>query len=1679
MNHYGPTETTVGVLTYRVESDATLAGLAQVPLGRPIFNTQIYLLDQHLNPVPAGVAGELYIGGLGLARGYLNHPELTAERFIPDPFSNEVGARLYKSGDLARYLPDGNIEFLGRVDDQVKVRGFRIEPGEIEAALEQHPGVMQVAVVAAQDQSGENRLLAYVVPRREQARMIGAKRRYVLPDGMAVSHLNRNETDYLYDEIFKRQAYLRHGITIKDEDCIFDVGANIGLFALFAHQVCQQPRIYAFEPNPAVCEILRVNASLHAPNARIFPCGLSDESKTATFTFFRGFSLLSGFYADPLAEKELVRTYMANQQGAGASEMADVIAQSEDLLDHRFSPQTFEAPLRALSEIIEEENIESVDLLKINVEKSELDVLRGIKEADWAKIKQIVLEADTRDNLQAITALLKRHGYEIAIDQDVLLENTQLCYVYAIRPSSGRRLLREQGEAAHIQSLAGPGDCSLLTASLRSFLRKRLPDYMVPSDFVVLEALPLNANGKLDRRALPAPERAAESCRPPRTREEEILCEMFAHLLGRERVGIADSFFDLGGQSLLAMQLVSRIRSAFGVEIALREVFDASTVAELVERVFRAKRAAPALVRQERSERLPLSHAQQRLWFLDRLEASSPAYSMQEALSVKGPLDVQALERAIQALVERHEILRTRFGEHEGEPFQVVEPLLRIPLPVDDLSGLEERQRQKAIDLVLRREAEEGFNLSEGPLLRVRLLQLGPREHILSWTWHHIISDGWSIALFHRDLRLAYEAFCEGEENPLERLEVQYADYAIWQRGWMQGDELKRLLGYWLGQLAGAQILELSTDRPRPPRPSYSGARCGFMLGRELSARLAEFNLREKVTPFMSLLAAFQVLLHRYSGRTDFMVGTPVTNRRRVELEKVIGIFVNSLVMRADLTREPCFRELVSRVRQTALVAYQHQDLPFEKLVEELNPERDTSRHPLFQVMFALQNAPREALSLKGLELSRRALPGSSTRFDLELHLWAQGDGWSGALVYSRDLFEEATIEGMVRHYVALLEGMLGEPECAVSLVPMMSEAERNRMVVQWNATRVEYPKDRCVHELFEEQARRRPRAVAVVYGGQELSYGELHDRSEKLAEYLRGEGVTAGTRIALGMDRSLEMILGMLAVLKAGGVYVPLDPAYPAERLVFLLNEVEASLILTVAEAASRFPPTAAKVICLNRDWSLIDGHSARTSGTTEAPAAVTSRDLAYVIFTSGSTGAPKGVAVSHRAITRLVLNTNYLELGPQDRIAHLSNVCFDAATFEIWGALLNGACIVLVPKAVVLDPERFAVELERGKVSTLLLTTALFNEMAVANDQIFQGVKQVLFGGEAVNPETVRCVLAGGGAPRRLLHVYGPTECTTFATYYPVMHVEKDAATIPIGRPISNTTTYVLDEHGNPVPVGVPGELYLGGPGVAQGYLNQAELTRGKFVADPFAADNTQRLYRTGDIVKYLADGNIEFIGRADGQVKIRGYRIELGEIDNALLDQPGVAQGAARVFTDKGQDQRLVAYVVPRADRRTSVAQPSPGKLDLTALREGLLRRLPDYMMPSAFVVVDKLPLTPNGKIDRQALPAPERPVEGFRAPGTPQEEILCEIFSDILSVERVGIDDNFFELGGHSLLATRVISQLRACLAMEVPMRALFDNPTIRELAEFIESSRRAGQSIPSQSPNGVLREEVLF
>ncbi|HEY5707247.1 MAG TPA: amino acid adenylation domain-containing protein, partial [Terrimicrobiaceae bacterium] len=1096
---------------------------------------------------------------------------------------------------------------------------------------------------------------------------------------------------------------------------------------------------------------------------------------------------------------------------------------------------------------------------------------------------------------------------------------------------------------------------------------------------------------------------------------------------------IDDNFFELGGHSLLAMQLASRVRSTLGAELEVRVVFEAPTVAGLASRLQEAQSTRPPLIRRVRPERLSLSYAQQGLWFLYCLEGGVTGYHMREALRLKGTLDIAALESAVNGLVRRHESLRTRFDEVDGESFQIVEPQLRISLQVDDLSNLDESAHEKALTAALHRAIEEPFDLRAGPLLRTRLLKLEEDDHIFLWVCHHIVSDGWSVGVFKRELSLLYESFRQHTAVGLEPLAVQFADYALWQRSWLAGEPLDSLLSYWKEALDQAPVLDLPTDAPRPVRQSYSGARHVFRLSCQLCRRLAEFNRREHVTSFMSLLAAYEVLLSRYSAQEDFLIGTPIANRGSVEAEQMIGLFVNTLVMRADFSGTPDFREVVGRVRARALDAFQHQDLPFDRLVQELCPQRDLSRHPLFQAMFALQNAPEHPLVLAGLEVSLHWLPSSSTRFDLELHLRWEREACVGVFSYSTDLFEAATIERMAGHFATLLEELVEHPEVPVGQLSLLTKEEAEQIIVDWNQTASAYPADRCIHQEFEKHARLQPDAPAVIAGGGLLSYGELNHRSGRLAEYLRSEGVTVGSRVALCMDRSLEMIIGMLGILKAGAAYVPLDPGYPSERLAYILNEVAAPVILTITEEAASLPATAAKVICLDRDWPLIE------KCTGDLFVGVNAKDLAYVMFTSGSTGTPKGVAIPHCAVSRLVKNTNYVELGPDDCLAHLSNVCFDAATFEIWGALLNGGRIAVIPRDVALDPSLFALELKRQGITGMFLTSALFNELAAADPGMFGGVRHLLVGGEAVNARWARHVLESATPPLRLLNGYGPTECTTFAVVHHIDHLPANAVTVPIGRPISNTKAYVLDSQLMPVPIGIPGELYLGGAGLANGYLNRPDLTEERFISNPFGDSDSPRLYRTGDRVKYLSDGNIEFICRNDNQVKIRGFRIEPGEVEVALKHHPGVEDTVVVAREDETGERRLVAYVVPKNGEPTK---------DWGGFLQG---KLPDYMVPSAFVVLDKLPSTPNGKVDRRALPAPERRIEAYRAPRTPQEQILCEIFADLLSVDRVGIDDNFFELGGHSLLAMQLASRVRSTLGAELEVRVVFEAPTVAGLA----------------------------
>ncbi|HEU4884734.1 MAG TPA: amino acid adenylation domain-containing protein, partial [Longimicrobium sp.] len=1111
---------------------------------------------------------------------------------------------------------------------------------------------------------------------------------------------------------------------------------------------------------------------------------------------------------------------------------------------------------------------------------------------------------------------------------------------------------------------------------------------------------------------------------------------------------------ELGGHSLLATRVVSRVRDVFAIELPLRALFEGPTVAALAGRVEEMRRAGspvlPPVVRVERTGALPLSFAQERLWFLDRLDPESATYNIPAALRLAGALDQVALERSLGEIVRRHEALRTVFAEVDGSPVQVIAPYRGFALPVEDLSGLSEVDREEAVGRRAGEEASHPFDLSAGPLFRASLLRLGEEDHVLLLSMHHVVSDGWSMGVLFRELSALYEAYREGRESPLPELPVQYADYAVWQREQLAGEVLDRQLSYWKERLAGApELLELPTDYPRPAVQTYRGASVPVELSPELLERLQRLGRGEGATLYMTLLGAFQVLLSKYSRSEDVVVGSPIAGRTRGEVEELIGFFVNTLVLRTDLSGDPRFREVLGRVRAVTLGAYEHQEVPFEKLVAELQPERSLSHSPLFQVMFTLQDAGGPGGGLAGLKVGGVGEAMEVAKFDLSLALAATPRGLRGALNYSTDLFDRGTIERMLGHLERVLEQVAADADVRLSRLELLGEAERALVVEEWNRTAAEYPADRCVHELFEAQAARTPEAVAVSGDDGSLTYRALNERANRLAHHLRALGIRPGARVAILVPRSIELVVAELGILKAGAAYVPIDPSFPAERIAFMVADSGARLVLGRAGDAL---PELAGVERVDVDV-LPEGasHDPRVPLHSGAPA--------YVMYTSGSTGEPKGVVVPHRAVGRLVINNGYADFGADDRVAFAANPAFDASTMEVWAPLLNGGRIVVIPQDVLLEPRRFADALNRHGVDVLWMTVGLFNQYAEELKDELPRLRYLIVGGDALDPRTIARVLRSN-PPRHLLNGYGPTETTTFAITHEIVDVAEGARAIPLGRPISNTQVYILDGAGQPVPIGVAGEMYIGGAGVALGYLNRPELTAGRFVKNPFAGG---RMYRTGDLGRWLPDGTIEFLGRNDFQVKVRGYRIELGEIEARLAEHPAVREAVVLAREDVPGDRRLVAYYVGAEGVEAE-------------LRAHLGERLPEYMVPAAFVALDALPLTANGKLDRRALPAPEGDAYArgsYEAPLGEIETALAEIWTEVLGVDRVGRRDHFFELGGHSLLAIKLIGRMRqAGLYMDV--RALFTTPVLAELALAV-----GGTSTEIEVPANGITEGCAF
>ncbi|MEH1807830.1 non-ribosomal peptide synthetase [Nostoc sp.] len=1081
----------------------------------------------------------------------------------------------------------------------------------------------------------------------------------------------------------------------------------------------------------------------------------------------------------------------------------------------------------------------------------------------------------------------------------------------------------------------------------------------------------------------------------------------------------------------------------------------------------------------------PASFAQQRLWFLDQLIPGNAIYSVPTVIRLTGSLKLAALEQTFNEIVRRHETLRTTFIVSDGQPLQAIAPSLTISLSVLDLQQLPDDEQEVKAKCIITAEIEYPFDLSSGPLLRVILLVLSETEHILLLNMHHIICDDWSMGVLIRELGTLYAAFAQNQPSPLLELPLQYADFAHWQREWLQGELLQTQLAYWREQLNGISILHLPTDKPRPAIQSYQGATQFLELPLKLIDALEKLSQQEGVTLFMTLVAAFQTLLYRYTHQEDIALGSPIANRNRSEIEGIIGFFVNSLVLRSNLSGNPTFRELLGRVREVTLGAYSYQDLPFEKLVEELHPERNLSHHPLFQVVFGFQNAPMSALELPGLVPSFMNIDIKKTRFDLELHLWKcsedfrslwganweYSDGLRGVMVYNTDLFDRATISRMVEHFKTLLSAIVANPEERIANLPLLSEAELHQVLVKWNNTQVDYPQYKCIHQLFEEKVQQYPDSIAVNFANEQLTYQDLNTRSNKLAHHLQKIGVSSEVLVGICISQSIEMIVGLLGILKAGGAYVPLDLSYPQERLNFMLEDAQVSVLLTQENLLKHFEGFSKPIISIDKDWEIITQENQDNLKSDS-----NSDNLAYIIYTSGSTGKPKGVAVPHKAVNRLLCNTNYIKLEPFDKIAQASNVSFDAATFEIWGALLNGAQLLGISKDVTLSPYEFALQLRKKDINILFLTTALFQQMVRDVPQAFATFKYFLFGGETVDMRWIKKIIQSG-APKHLIHVYGPTENTTFSSYYCIEELPSTTS-LPIGIPITNTQIYILDTYLQLVPIGVTGELYIGGKGLAREYLNRPELTTKHFISHPFSNNPKKRLYKTGDLARYLPDGNIEFLGRIDNQVKIRGFRIELSEIEAVLNQHPAVRETVVIVGEDVPDDKYLVAYVVLSQEQIAMQEVQSFASL----LHQFLKEKLPEYMMPRAYVILEYLPLTPNGKVDRRALPTPDTISfnnQDYVAPRSQVEKLLAQIWAKVLGKEQVGIHDNFFELGGHSLLATQLISRIRDTFQIDVPVRNLFAAPTVEQLTKYIETTFWAAKSLDKVGTTGQEREEVEF
>ena len=1777
-NHYGPSESHVVTAFTLTGSPSDWPALP--PIGRPIANTQIYILDDQLQPVPIGVPGELYIGGIPLARGYFNRPDLTDERFIPNPFSDKPGERLYKTDDIAFYLPNGNIEYQGRIDNQVKVRGYRIELGEIEATLWQHSAVREAVVVAREDVPGDKRLVAYVVQNsqegswQEQVADLQAEQVSQWQTVYEETYSKTSAADPTFnisgwnssytgkpipaEEMRQWLGHTTHLLLSLQPRRVLDIGCGTGMLLFRIAPHCTQ--YFATDFSQAVVDYLQQQLhKVEPPLPQVaLDCRTADDFRLIEAQSFDGVVLngvlqlfpsidyllrvLEGavnvvsdggfIFIGDVVSLPLLAAYHTSIELNRASNSV-----SRSQLKERIQQRTEQEKKLVIDPaffIALKQHLPQIGQVKIHLKRGQYhneitrfhyDAILHIGErvcatkniqwmdwqADWTKasIRELlqttsaeilglrhVPNARLETEIKTIRWLASNDGPEtvgewrsilqqqsiVGIDSEELWSlseelpfEIEITWLQASAEGSYevifRRHSRQELSELPAQVVTEKDTVTLkpwshyanqplqgkvfqkLIPLLRSFLQEKLPDYMMPSSFVLLDALPLTPTGKVDRRALPAPgttrPELKEDFVAPRTPLEEILAGIWAEVLGIEPVGMHDNFLELGGHSLLATQIISRLRHALKVELPLNSLFAFPTIAELTTHIqagdWENKALAPSIKPVSSNQKLPLTWNQEQLWFLAQLEPDSPVYNEPYAIAFRGAIHVAALEKALNEIVRRHEILRTRFITVDGEAVQEIDLPSGFNLTAMDLRQLPQQERAAEALRLATWEVKQQFDLTTGPLLRATLMQLASQEYRLFLTFHHIVIDDVSIfKVFVPELAALYKAFSCGQPSPLTELSVQYADFAVWQRQWFTGEILESLLNYWKQQLANLPVLQLPLDRPYSAKQTFRGASKYWTLSKSLTEALKNLSRQEGVTLYMTLLAAFKTLLYRYCGQEDIVVGTVSAGRNRLETEGVIGFFINTLVLRTDLSGCPNFRELLLRVREVTLGAYAHESLPFWKLVEVLQPERTLNQNPLFQVAFNLRPSMPD-LNLDWA-LSEVEIQTDTAKFNLTLELEERAEEIISHFEYNTDLFEASTIDRMIEHFQTLLEGIVANPKQAIFELPLLTQAERQQLLVEWNNTTREYPSNKCIHQLFEEQVTRSPDAVAIVFEGEQLTYRKLNAKANQLAHYLKTLGVEPEVLVGICLERSLEMIVALLGILKAGGSYVPLDPAYPQERLAFMLEDTQMPMLLTKAQQLENLPPHQARVVCLDSDWEEI-----ALEREVNPYSEVTPDNLAYVIYTSGSTGKPKGVLLAHRGLCNLATAQMQLfDVQIDSRILQFASFSFDASVWEVFMALVAGATLVLaMPDSLM--PGLALIGLLRDEAITTV--TLPPSALAVLPSEELPKLQTIIVAGEACPPD----LMARWASGHRFFNAYGPTEATVCAT---VALCNDGSQKLPIGRPIANTQVYLLDEKLQLVPIGVRGELYIGGDGLAKGYLNRPDLTDEKFIPNPFSNEHGSRLCKTGDLACYLPDGNIEFLGRIDHQVKIRGFRIELGEIEAAISQHPAVKETAVIAREDIPSHKSLAAYIVS--------FQP----LTSNDLRNFLKEKLPDYMIPAAFIMLDALPLTPNGKIDSCALPAPDASTLSretpFIPPRTPTEKTLAAIWAEVLGVQQIGINDNFFTLGGHSLIATQIISRLREAFKIELPLHHLFEAPTIATLSKAIETARSAGTHKQSDS-----------